>query len=79
MDEKGGDGIDMDDEPENDGEQEELDTEEMGHDAEAVADAPFRPQINRAVSEKVAEHGKVDVGRQSERSHFRKRETCRDA
>nr|WP_279232973.1 DUF3849 domain-containing protein [Enterocloster clostridioformis] len=58
MDEKGGDGIDMDDEPENDGEQEELDTEEMGHDAEAVADAPFKPQINRAVSEKVAEHGK---------------------
>ncbi len=58
MDEKGGDGIDMDDEPENDGEQEELDTEEMGRDAEAVADAPFKPQINRAVSEKVAEHGK---------------------
>ncbi|WP_195627384.1 DUF3849 domain-containing protein [Clostridium sp. 1001283B150225_161107_B6] len=58
MDEKGGDGIDMDDEPGNDGEQEEMDTEEMGHDAEAVADAPFKPQINRAVSEKVAEHGK---------------------
>ena len=58
MDEKGGDGIDMDDEPENDGEQEEMDTEEMGHDAEAVADAPFKPQFNRAVSEKVAEHGK---------------------
>ena len=58
MDEKGGDGIDMDDEPENDGEQEELDTEEMERDAEAVADAPFKPQINRAVSEKVAEHGK---------------------
>ena len=58
MDEKGGDGIDMDDEPGNDGEQEEVDTEEMGHDAEAVADAPFKPQINRAVSEKVAEHGK---------------------
>ena len=58
MDEKGGDGIDMDDEPENDGEQEELDTEEMGRDAEAVADAPFRPQFNRAVSEKIAEHGK---------------------
>ena len=50
MDEKGSDGIDMDDEPENDGEQEELDTEEMGHDAESVADAPFRPQVNRAVS-----------------------------
>ena len=61
MDEKGGDGIDMDDEPENDGEQEEMDTEEMGHDAEAVADAPFRPQFNRAVSEKVAEHGKERV------------------
>ena len=58
MDEKGSDGIDMDDEPENDGEQEELDTEEMGRDAEAVADAPFRPQVNRAVSEKVVEHGK---------------------
>ena len=58
MDEKGGDGIDMDDEPENDGEQEELDTEEMGRGAEAVADAPFRPQIDRAVSEKMAEHGK---------------------
>ena len=58
MDEKGGDGIDMDDEPEHDGEQEELDTEEMGHDAEAVADAPSRPQVNRTVSEKVAEHGK---------------------
>ena len=56
MDEKGGDGIDMDDEPENAGEQ-----EEMGHDAEAVADAPFRPQFNRAVSEKVAEHGKERV------------------
>lgn len=61
MDEKGGDGIAMDDEPENDGEQEEMDTEEMGHDAEAVADAPFKPQINRAVSEKVAEHGKERV------------------
>ena len=61
MDEKGGDGIDLDDAPENDGEQEELDTEEMGHDAEAVADAPFRPQFNRAVSEKVAEHGKVQM------------------
>ncbi len=58
MDEKGGDGIDMDDEPENDGEQEEMDTEEMEREAEAVADAPFKPQINRAVSEKVAEHGK---------------------
>ena len=58
MDEKGGDGIDMDDEPENDGEQEELDTGEMELDAEAVADAPFKPKINRAVSEKIAEHGK---------------------
>ena len=44
--------------PENDGEQEEMDTEEMEREAEAVADAPFKPQINRAVSEKVAEHGK---------------------
>ena len=61
MNEKGGDGIDLDDAPENDGEQEELDTEEMGHDAEAVADVPFRPQFNRAVSEKVAEHGKVQM------------------
>ena len=61
MDEKGGDGIDMDDESENDGEQEEMDTEEMGNDAEAVADAPFKPQINRAVSEKVAEHGKEQM------------------
>jgi uncharacterized membrane-anchored protein YhcB (DUF1043 family) len=61
MDEKGGDGIDLDDAPENDGEQEELDTEEMGHDAEAVADAPFRPQFNRAVSEKAAEHGKERI------------------
>ena len=61
MDEKGGDGIDMDDEPENDGEQEELDTEEMGRDAEAVADAPFKPQINRAVSEKTAEHRKERI------------------
>ena len=61
MDEKGGDGIDMDDEPEIDGEQEELDTEEMGRDAEAVADAPFKPQINRAVSEKIAEHGKERI------------------
>ena len=58
MDEKGGDGINMDDEPENDGEQEELDIEEMERGAEAVADAPFKLQINRAVSEKVAEHGK---------------------
>ena len=61
MDEKGGDGIDMDDEPENDGEQEELDTEEMGRDAEAAADAPFKPQMNRAVSEKTAEHGKERI------------------
>ena len=61
MDEKGGDGIDLDDAPENDGGQEELGTEEMGHDAEAVADAPFRPQFNRAVSEKMAEHGKVQM------------------
>ena len=30
----------------------------MERDAEAVADTPFKPQINRAVSEKVAEHGK---------------------
>lgn len=58
MDEKGGDGIDMDDEPENDGEQEEMDTEEMEREAEVVTDAPFKPQINRTVSEKVAEHGK---------------------
>ena len=58
MDEKGGDGIDMDDEPENDGEQEKLDTEEMRRDAETVADAPFRLQIDRAVSERVEEHGK---------------------
>ena len=61
MDEKGDDGIDMDDEPENNAEQEELDTEETGHDTGAVADAPFKPQINRAVSEKVAEHGKEKV------------------
>ena len=33
----------------------------MGHDAEAVADAPFRPQFNRAVSEKAAEHGKERI------------------
>ena len=33
----------------------------MGHDAEAVADAPFRPQFNRAVSEKMAEHGKERI------------------
>ena len=45
MDEKGDDGIGMDDEPGNDGEQEEMDTEEMGHDAEAVADAPFQTAI----------------------------------
>ena len=31
-------------------------TEEMGR--EAVVDALFRPQLDRAVSEKVAEHGK---------------------
>ena len=61
MDEKGGDGIDMDDEPEIDGEQEELDTEETGRDAEAVADAPFKPQMNRAVSEKTAEHRKERI------------------
>lgn len=70
MDEKGGDGIDMDDEPENDGEQEELDTEEMGRDAEAVADAPSRPQMNRAVSEKVAEHGKERMLADSPRSRI---------
>ena len=61
MDEKGGDGIDMDDVPEIDGEQEELDTEETGRDAEAVADAPFKPQMNRAVSEKTAEHRKERI------------------
>ena len=61
MDEKGGDGIDMDDEPEIDGEQEELDTEETGRGAEAVADAPFKPQMNRAVSEKTAEHRKERI------------------
>ena len=70
MDEKGGDGIDMDDEPEHDGEQEELDTEEMGHDAEAVADAPSRPQVNRTVSEKVAEHGKERMLADSPRGVF---------
>ena len=70
MDEKGGEGIDMDDEPENDGEQEELDTEEMGCDAEAVADAPSRPQMNRAVSEKVAEHGKERMLADSPRSRI---------
>ncbi|WP_330391900.1 DUF3849 domain-containing protein [Enterocloster clostridioformis] len=74
MDEKGGDGIDMDDEPENDGEQEELDTEEMGRDAEAVADAPFRPQVNRAVSEKVAEHGKERMLADSPRGRISVRE-----
>ena len=35
-----------------------MDTEEIEREAEAVADVPFKPQINRAVSEKVAEHGK---------------------
>lgn len=59
MDEKGGDGIDMDDEPEADsGEQQEIDTEEMQDNVGAVADEPFKPTLNRAVSEKVAEHGK---------------------
>ena len=58
MDEKGGDGIDMDDEPETDsGEQQEIDIEEMQDGVEAVADAPFRPQINRAVPEKAAGYG----------------------
>ena len=33
----------------------------MGRDAEAVADAPFKPQMNRAVSEKTAEHGKERI------------------
>ena len=74
MDEKGGDGIDMDDEPENDGEQEELETEEMGHDAEAVEDVPFRPQINRAVSEKIAEHGKERMPADSPRGRISVRE-----
>ena len=59
MDEKGGDGIDMDDEPEADsGEQQEIDTEEMQDGVEAVADEPFKPTFSRAVSERVAEHGK---------------------
>ncbi|MDE7250331.1 MAG: helicase, partial [Lachnospiraceae bacterium] len=59
MDEKGSDGIDMDDEPETDsGEQQEIDIEEMQDGVEAVADEPFKPTFNRAVSEKVAEHGK---------------------
>lgn len=80
MDEKGGDGIDMDDEPENDGEQEEMDTEEIEREAEAVADVPFKPQINRAVSEKVAgAWERADAIRQSERAYFHKRKTCRDA
>ena len=59
MDEKGSDGIDMDDEPETDsGEQQEIDIEEMQDSVEAVADESFKPTFNRAVSEKVAEHGK---------------------
>ena len=59
MDEKGSDGIDMDDEPETDsGEQQEIDTEEMQDGVEAVADEPCKPTFNRAVSDKVAEHGK---------------------
>ena len=59
MDEKGSDGIDMDDEPETDsGEQQEIDIEEMQDGVEAVADEPCKPTFSRAVSEKVAEHGK---------------------
>ena len=53
MDEKGSDGIDMDDEPETDsGEQQEIDIEEMQDGVGAVADEPFKPTFNRAVSEK---------------------------
>ena len=59
MDEKGSDGIDMDDEPETDsGDQQEIDIEEMQDGVEAVADEPFKPTFNRVVSDKVAEHGK---------------------
>ena len=66
----------MDDEPENDGEQEELDTGEMELDAEAVADTPFKPQINRAVSEKMVEHGKERMLADSPRGRISvKRET----
>ena len=45
MDEKGGDGIDMDDEPGNDGEQEEMDTEEMGHDAGSCGRCAFQTAV----------------------------------
>ena len=81
MDEKGGDGIDLDDEPENDGEQEELDTEEMGHDAEAVADAPFRPQFNRgSIGKGSGTWGRRGCWYDSPRGRISiKRETCRDA
>jgi len=58
MDEKGGDGIDMDDEPETDsGEQQEIDIEEIQDDVGAVADEPCKQTFSRAVSEKFAEHG----------------------
>ncbi len=58
MDEKGSDGIDMDDEPETDsGEQQEIDIEEMQDDVGVVADEPCKPTFNRAVSEKAAGHG----------------------
>ncbi|MCM1126638.1 MAG: DUF3849 domain-containing protein [Lachnospiraceae bacterium] len=59
MDEKGSDGIDMDDEPETDsGEQQEIDMEEMQDNVGAVADEPFKPTFNRAAPEKAAGHGK---------------------
>lgn len=60
MDEKGGDGIDMEDGPETgSGEQQEIDIEEMQDDVGAVADGLFKPAFNQTVSEKAAEHGKA--------------------
>ena len=65
----------MDDEPETDsGEQQEIDIEEIQDGVEAVADEPFKPTFNRAVSEKVAEHGKERLLADSPRGRISIRE-----
>jgi len=61
MDEKGSDGISMDDEPEHDGDQEKPDTAEIGDITETVPDVSFSPQINGAVTEKAAGYRKEGI------------------
>ena len=58
MDERGDEGITMDDEPENDMGQEEPDEAERGCEETTAEGATFNPQFNRSVAETVAEYGK---------------------